>query len=168
MDHPEKTTTTPAEDLEESDTNQETVDYQALYQRALADQENARKRAATEKEQFAKFAQMTAALDLLPIVDNFSRALDHVPEDQKNNPWITGVLYIQKQLLDVLEGWGVNEQPVKPGDRFDPNHHDALANEESSEVPEDHIIRIQSKGYTMHDRVIRSAQVVVATSTQTK
>jgi molecular chaperone GrpE len=147
-------------------TEQESVqpDYQALYQRALADQENARKRATQEREQQAKFAHMSAALDILPIVDNFSRALDHAPADQKDTSWITGVLYIQKQLTDVLETWGVVKMQLKPGDMFNPELHEALSAEAATDQPEDSILRVQTDGYLMHGRVLRSAQVIVASA----
>ncbi len=144
----------------------QTEDYFSLYQRALAEQENMRKRLTTEKDQFAKFAQLGAVLDLLPVVDNFYRATDHVPADQKDSAWITGVLYIQKQLLDVLAQWGVEELAVKPGDAFSPDSHEALSSEQSESVPAEHIISIQNRGYTMNGRVIRPAQVVVSSGTE--
>lgn len=144
------------------DSIEESEDYKALYQRALAEQENMRKRLTTEKDQFAKFAQLGTALDLLPVVDNFYRATDHVPADQKENAWITGILYIQKQLLDVLSSWGVEEMTVEPGQTFTPDEHEALSTTPSDSIAADHIVSIQNRGYRMNGRVIRPAQVVVS------
>lgn len=142
--------------------SEEQPDYEALYLRALADQENARKRASVEKEQFAKFAQTGAVLDLLPVVDNFYRATEHIPEDQKGSPWLTGIMYIQKQLIDVLTQMGVEEIAAKPGDAFNSELHEAIGTAINEEVPEDHIITIQNKGYTLHGKVIRPVQAIVS------
>jgi molecular chaperone GrpE len=99
---------------------------------------------------------------LLPVVDNFYRATEHVPEDQKDSTWLTGILYIQKQLISTLESWGVEEIPTKIGDPLDPTIHEAIGIVDNSDIPEDHIASIQNKGYRLNDRVIRP--VVVMTS----
>jgi len=139
------------------------VNYEELYQRALADAENIRRRVDEEKRQFAKYAQGALIEDLLPVVDNFYRATDHVPEGQKQSAWLAGILHIQKQLLDVLEGAGVKEIMVKPGDTFDSQSHEAIGTAASAKVPEDHIVEVKSRGYLLHDRLLRPAQVIVAT-----
>lgn len=145
---------------------QEPVDvqpnYQELYVRLLAEQENLRKRLETDKQQFAKFAQMGAAESLIPIVDNFYRATDHIPDAQKQEGWIVGIMHIQKQLLDCLESWGVTEIPAKPGDAFDAALHEAIGTAVDESVAEDHIISIQNRGYKLHGRVLRPVQVTTS------
>lgn len=138
--------------------------YKELYQRALADLENTRKRFETEKTQIARFAQFAAALDLLPVIDNFYRATEHVPAEQQQEAWVVGVMHIQKQLLEVLSDWGVSEIPAQVGDQFDPNLHEALGTTLNDQVPEDQIITIQSKGYRLQDRVLRPTKVIVSKS----
>lgn len=135
------------------------ANYQDLYARALAEGENLRKRFEQEKAQFSKFALSGAVESLLPVVDNFYRATEHVPEEQKNSAWLTGIMHIQKQLLDTLSDWGVAEIPVKIGDQFDPSLHEAIGTVETDDVADDAIVSIQQRGYTLKDRIIRPAQV---------
>jgi len=137
-------------------------DYKVLYQRLLADQENNRRRFEQDKQQYAKYALVGAAESLLPVVDNFYRATEHVPADQKDSAWLTGIMHIQKQLGAALEEWGVEEIPAKPGDAFDPQLHEAIGTVENAEIPEDHIATIQNRGYRLNGRVIRP--VIVLTS----
>lgn len=137
-------------------------DYKELYQRSLADVENMRKRMQQEKEQISRFALAQSVSSLLPIVDNFYRAIEHVPEDQKESPWLTGILYIQKQLTDVLSEWGVEEIPAKPGDVFNPDLHEALDTEVAEGLEDDRIVRVQNRGYQLHGRVVRPATVITS------
>lgn len=139
------------------------TDYQALYQRALADQENARKRFDTEKQMSQKFALMGFILDLLPVIDNFYRATEHVPEDQKDSPWLTGIQYIQKQLLDLLAQYNVTEIETKPGDPFDSQKHEAIGTVVNDQFQDDQIVEVKNRGYLLHERVLRPAQVIVNT-----
>lgn len=152
----------PAAEPEEIQSAVEETDYKLLWQRVLADQENGRRRLEQDKEQFARFALEGFISELLPVVDNFYRATDHIPQEQQSEGWVAGVLYIQKQLLDALEKRGVSEIPAKEGGAFDPNQHEAIGTEASDTVPEDHIIAIKNKGYMLHDRVLRPTQVIVS------
>lgn len=141
---------------------EEVPDYQEKWKRALAELENTRKRGEQDRESFAKYALENFLGDLLPIVDNFDRASNHIPEEQKNSAWVSGIQFIQKNLLDVLEQQGVQEIEVRPGDRFDPHLHEAIATEDQEKVPEEQIIAVKNKGYRLHDRILRPAQVVVS------
>jgi molecular chaperone GrpE len=140
-----------------------TPDYQELYLRSVAEQENLRKRLEQDKRQFTQFALSGAVESLLPVVDNFYRATEHVPEDQKTSGWITGILHIQKQLTDILGDWGVTEIPVKPGDAFSDSLHEAIGTTETTEVPEDAVAQVNQRGYKLHDKVIRPARVTTNT-----
>ncbi len=139
-------------------------DYEALYRRALADAENARKRMEEEKRQVTRFAQEDLISELLPVVDNFYRATEHVPEDQKNSPWTAGILHIRKQLLDVLDAAGVVEVSATIGDRFNPTQHEAIGTAVREDMEEDHIVEIKNRGYLLRDRVLRPAMVIVSTA----
>jgi molecular chaperone GrpE len=141
---------------------EEALDYHSLYQRSLADLENSRKRMEEEKRQFGKFALEGFIEELLPVIDNFYRATEHIPDEQKEAGWVTGILYIQKQLADTLAQRGVTEISAKVGDQFDPHRHEAIATENNPEIPDDHIIEIKNRGYMLHDRVLRPAHVVVS------
>ncbi|MBU6389566.1 nucleotide exchange factor GrpE [Patescibacteria group bacterium] len=138
------------------------------WQRALADLENLRKRHELEKAQWIQYGLAKLLEELLPVVDNFYRATDHIPEDQRNSPWVTGIQYIQKNLLDVLEREGVKEIAVQPGDRFNPGRHEAIDTVETDEMEEDRIVEVKNKGYLLHERVLRPVQVTVSKSKTTK
>jgi molecular chaperone GrpE len=139
----------------------DTPDYRDLWQRALADHDNLRKRLEVDRQNSSKFALSGFMEELLPVVDNFYRATEHVSAEQQNSSWVAGVLYIQKQLLDVLSQEGLTEIPAKVGDHFDPAHHEAIGTAHDEKHLEDTIIEIKNKGYQLHDRMLRAAQVIV-------
>lgn len=145
-------------------TSDEQPDYQALYQRALADSENLRKRFADERTLISKMAIGDLVLELLPVMDNFTRATEHVPADQQDSPWATGILYIRKQLMDILAERGVSELTANVGDRFDPQLHEAIGTVVNPEQPDDTIAEVAGVGYRLHDRVIRPVRVIVTTN----
>jgi molecular chaperone GrpE len=126
--------------------------------RTLADYENYRKRADREKQDYFKYALADSIRDLLPILDNFDRALDHAEE---GDDFHKGVLLIYKQLFDVLKRHGV--KPIdESGVHFDPNIHEAVVREENAEVPSHTVVAVLQKGYSLHDRLLRPAMVKVA------
>jgi len=100
------------------------------YRRLLADFENYKKQVAKQNEEFKQYALENFILDILPVLDNFQASLEHIPEDAKENGWVTGILYIHKQLLDVLAQHRVEPLRVKPGDKFDVRLHEAMATQE--------------------------------------
>ncbi|MEI6477477.1 MAG: nucleotide exchange factor GrpE [bacterium] len=136
-------------------------DYQDLWQRAVAEQQNAQKRFETEKQNQARYSKQGLIDSLLPVVDNFYRATEHVPTELEGSPWVAGILYIQKNLLDVLEGEGVAEISAKAGDQFDPHLHEAIGVVHEPAQPDDVITEIKNKGYKLHDRILRPVQVIV-------
>jgi molecular chaperone GrpE len=142
---------------------QEQPDFQVLYQRSLADLENMRRRFDDERKLLGKMAVGDLVIDLLPVLDNFTRATEHVPEAEKNSAWATGILYIRKQLMDVLAERGVQEIHAKSGDPFDPSTHEAIGSVNNSDQPDDTISEVKSIGYKLHDRVMRPVQVIVNT-----
>jgi len=136
-------------------------DFQALYQRALADAENSRKRFEDERKLIAKFAIGDIVMELIPVLENFTRATEHVPEVEKNSPWATGVLYIRKQLMDVLNQRGVTELTAQAGEMFDPNKHEAIGTVLDAEKAEDTIAEVKGMGYQLYERILKAVPVVV-------
>jgi len=159
-DEPVEPDVTPGTPEETNATQPEEDDYKERWQRALADLENLRRRADIERQDTAKYALKSFIEDLLPVIDNFYRATEHVPAELKDSPWVAGMLYIQKNLLDTLESRGVKEIPAKNGDQFDPTHHEGIQTIESDEQP-DHSIKVINRGYMLHDRILRPVQVAV-------
>lgn len=137
-------------------------DYKDLWLRTQAELDNTRKRYETERGNLIKFSQAGLLEELLPVVDNFYRATSHVPEEQTKSPWVAGIQYIQKNLLDVLASHGVREMTLKVGDRFNATQHEAIGTVVSEDIPDDHIAEIAASGYLLHERVLRPARVIVA------
>jgi molecular chaperone GrpE len=133
-------------------------DYKNRYVRAIADFENFRKRTDREKADFFRYATASVLRDVLPVLDNFDRALDHAAEGDEFHK---GVLLIYKQLYDVLQRNGL--KPIdESGVTFDPNIHEAVVREEDDSVPNHTVVAILQKGYFLHDRLLRPALVKVA------
>jgi len=138
--------------------DEETQQLRDRYLRLLADFENFRKRSEREKTEFYKYAMAGLLKDLLPVLDNFDRALDHAEEGDEFHQ---GVLLIYKQLFDVLQRHGL--RPIEEsGVPFDPNVHEAVIREEDPSVPSHTVTAVLQKGYFLHDRLLRPAMVKVA------
>ena len=136
----------------------DTADWRDRYMRTLADFDNYRKRADREKQEFFKYALAGALRDLLPVLDNFDRALDHAEEGDEFH---RGVSLIYKQLFDVLHKHGV--RVIEEGNvKFDPNIHEAVVRVEDPSVPSHTVVQVLQKGYFLHDRLLRPAMVKVA------
>jgi molecular chaperone GrpE len=128
------------------------------YMRTLADFENYRKRADREKNEFFKYALDGVLKDLIPILDNFDRALEHAGEGDEFHK---GVALIYKQMWDVLQRHGL--RPIEQaGVPFDPKIHEAVIREENPSVPSQTVVAVLQKGYFLHDRLLRPAMVKVA------
>ena len=127
--------------------------------RLTADFDNFRKRAQREKDEARQFANQGLLEKLLPVLDNFEMALTAVKDA---DPSVRdGVQMILDQLLGVLKESGV--EPVDAmGQLFDPNLHEALSQEETTEVEEGIVVQQVQRGYKLNDRLVRPARVVVA------
>ncbi len=133
-------------------------EFRDRYLRTLADFENFRKRAEREKDDFRRYALVGVVRDLLPVIDNFERALEHAEEGDEFHK---GVALIYKQFFEVLTRHGL--KPITDsGVRFDPNIHEAVMREEDPSVPSHTVVAVLQKGYFLHDRLIRPAMVKVA------
>jgi len=133
--------------------------------RALAEQENLRRRAAREREDAVKYAATGFARDLLTVADNLRRALDSLPEEQVKDEAIrnvlTGVEATERELLGVFERHGI--KPVAPlGDKFDHNLHQAIFEVPGTGKPAGTVVQVLQPGYVLNDRLLRPAMVGVA------
>ncbi|HLQ71435.1 MAG TPA: nucleotide exchange factor GrpE [Bacillota bacterium] len=127
--------------------------------RQQAEFENFKKRTRKEKEAIHKFKSQDIATDILPVLDNFDRAL-HADNADVNEAYIEGVTMVYKQLLDALKTHGVEAIDVV-GKEFDPNLHHAVMQVEDEDVESNIIVEELQKGYMLKDRVIRPAMVKV-------
>jgi molecular chaperone GrpE len=132
------------------------------YLRERAELDNTKKRLQREKTEAVRFACESLVRDLLPIVDNLERAVEHAEGGGNGQPLVEGVRLVLKGALDLLERNGVRRIEAK-GERFDPTRHEALmqvpdAGREPNEVVEQFL-----PGYQMHERLLRPAQVSVST-----
>ncbi|MDH4172298.1 MAG: nucleotide exchange factor GrpE [Betaproteobacteria bacterium] len=127
--------------------------------RALADAENARKRAQADIVQARKYAAERMVEDLLPVMDSLEAALG--AGGQETEALRAGVELTRKQLLNAFERAGVAEVNPAPGQRFDPHRHQAMAAAESDQEPNT-VLALMQKGYTLHERIVRPALVTVA------
>jgi molecular chaperone GrpE len=127
--------------------------------RALADADNARKRAQADIAQARKFAVERFVEDLLPVMDSLEAAL--ATPSAGDAPLRSGVELTLKLLRTALERAGVSELAPAPGERFDPHRHQAMAAVESDAEPNT-VVNVMQKGYLLHDRVVRAALVTVA------
>ena len=137
------------------------------WKRCQADFENFKKRQAESQKDLIRYSTQNIVLQILPVIDNFQASTDHIPEDQKSNPWVTGIMYIQKQLEQVLTDNGVIEMETKIGDNFDPAMHEAVEDMECKGCKtkdykfQNKIKKIVTRGYQMGDKVVRPARVIV-------
>ena len=132
------------------------------WQRSRAEFANYKRRVDAERTELVASAGAEALKRVLPAVDDFERALQTLPADLKDHPWISGVLLVQRKLNSALEQSGVTPIAVKPGDDFDPNLHEAVTHEDSDQVASEQIIGEVQRGYKLGDRVLRPTMVRVA------
>lgn len=131
-------------------------------QRVQAEFENFRKRMSREHADAVRRAGERIVSDLIPVVDNLERAVDHAAAGSDRDSLLPGVELVLGQILDVLAKEGV-ERVDPSGARFDALRHQAVGQHEDVSVPEGTVVEVYQKGYDMHGRTIRSAMVVVST-----
>lgn len=134
--------------------------------RALAETENLRRRAEREKEDALQYGMTRFARDLLAVVDNLQRALSSLSEDaraQASEPvknLIAGIELTEKELLRVFERYGIRRVDAM-GTVFNPHLHQAIAQVPAADKPEGTVIEVAQVGYTIGDRLLRPAMVIV-------
>ena len=134
---------------------------QEQYLRTLADMENLRKRTQREKEELAKFANENILREILPVIDNLERAVEHAEQSEGKDGLFEGVQMTLTQFAQLLEKFGV--EPVEAvGQPFDPAYHQAMGQMESEEYPPNTVVQQMQKGYQLNKRLLRPAFVMLA------
>lgn len=142
---------------------QKIQELEAGWKRTAADFDNFRKRAEEQKNQALVQEKAEFLTKITPVLDNFRRAFEHMPADQKETEWTQGVKQIEKQLEDILAAEGLSRIPTQ-GQKFDPNLHEAVSYE-PNKLPEDTIIEELESGWQVNERVIKPAKVRVSRGT---
>jgi molecular chaperone GrpE len=145
----------------------EEVDYKAKYFYIAAEMDNYRKRMEREKDNLVKYGNEKVLRDLLEVVDNFERTIGMLKgdQDQKVKNLVIGLDMIQKQFLDTMGKHGLT--PIMSvGKEFDPNFHEAIAQEYAEGKKPNEVIKEFQKGYTLNGRVMRASKVVVSSDKQ--
>ena len=131
-----------------------------MYLRKLAEFDNYRKRTERERDEFKNIATEDLIRELLPVIDNFERALQHAGNGDPDS-FRQGVEMIARQLADLLQKEGLEE--VNPlGGLFDPELHEAVDRVDNSDHEPGTVVSVLVKGYTLHGRLVRPAMVSVA------
>jgi molecular chaperone GrpE len=145
-----------------SETEQLRAEVAGLRDRLLrerAELENYKKRAARDRAETLRFANEGLLRDLLPVIDNLHRALEHAQRSQDAGPIVEGVELVLRSLTETLERHGVRTVEAR-GARFDPAHHEAIGHVESDQPPNT-VVDEHQRGYLLHDRLLRPALVTV-------
>ena len=143
-----------------SEENPELLQLKDKYLRTLAEYENFRKRSEKEKAQMFELGAKSIIEALLPVVDNFERALSHLQEEEKDSPFVKGIEGIYKQIQKMFADCNIQEIEAL-GKKFDPALHNAVMTEEEGDAEEDTITQDLQKGYTYRGNVVRHSMVKV-------
>ena len=127
--------------------------------RTAAEMDNLRKRTAREREEAVRYANQRLLEDLLPVIDNFEMGMQAASQDRSSMIYI-GMDMVRRQLNDFLASQGVEEIPASGN--FDPNLHDAVAQEDCDAGEEGRVLRVTRRGFRLRDRLLRPAGVVVS------
>ena len=133
--------------------------WKELSLRTAAEMENLRKRTAREREEAIRYANQRLLEEILPVIDNFEMGMQAASQDTSSMIYI-GMDMVRKQLNEFLSSQGVEEIPTSGN--FDPNLHEAVAQEDCAKGEEGRILRVTRKGYKLRDRLLRPASVVVS------
>ena len=136
---------------------------QDLYLRAMAEMDNLRKRSQREKEELGKFANESILREVLPVIDNLERAVEHAEKSKGDNGLLEGVQMTLTHFFQVLNRFGV-EPVISLGLPFDPALHQAIGQLETEEYPVNTVAQEMQKGYLLNNRLLRPALVMVAKS----
>ena len=137
----------------------EVAKWKELSFRTAADLDNLRKRTARDREDAIRYANQRLFEDLIPVIDNFEMGMQAAAQDQQSMIYI-GMDMVRRQLNEFLTAQGVEDIPTTGS--FDPNLHDAVAQEDCAAGEEDRILRVTRRGFRLRDRLLRPAGVVVS------
>ena len=131
------------------------------YLRAAAEFANARRRAEMRADNEVRSARERLLNSVLPVVDDFDRAFQAVPDDARESTWVEGFALIQRKLQGILQREGVTSIDAT-GQPFDVTRHQAVMVEDADDVPSGTVLEVLQQGYMLDDRVLRPAMVKVA------
>lgn len=150
----------PSTDAVESNAPDKASEYLAGWQRALADYKNLQEKSKFQAALSSEMARASVFSDLAAVIDNFSSALTHVPEENKKDDWVVGLSHVKQQLLEVCRQHGL--ELIDAVDvEFDPNIHEAISYQPSDRSA-GQVVSVVAIGMRMGERIIRPAKVVVA------
>ncbi len=139
----------------------ETAKMKDLAARAQADLQNAKARMERERMELSAFALESMLKRLLPTIDSFQRAFQHLPDDLKAHEWVKGVMAIEGQLMRELEGAGLKRMSSL-GSTVDANRHEVL---QQGSGQKDTVTEVFEEGYELHGKVLRPAKVKIGDGT---
>jgi molecular chaperone GrpE len=142
-------------------TDAQAAEYLAGWQRERAEYANYKKRVERERIQWQDIIRSDLVLNLLPVIDDFERAVENLPEEGPARDWANGILLIHRKLKQQLEDLGLEEIDAV-GHEFDPEMHEAVTHEPSSEHDSGKVIGVLRRGYRLGDKIVRPALVRVA------
>jgi len=142
-------------------TEQEKQELHDRHLRTLAEFENFKKRVAKEKAGLVAYGSEKLALELLPVLDNFERAFEQAKNAVDVQPVVEGVAMILKQLDEALKKFNIRPFSAV-GERFDPEKHEAMAQQEHPDAEENTVLQEFQKGYLINDKLLRPARVIVS------
>lgn len=135
-------------------------EYLEGWQRSQADYANLKRRVDEDISRVAKFASADLIQKIIPIMDNFRRAANHVPDELKDNSWVQGVAQVEKQIDEILIQEGVQKIDVL-GKEFNPEESEAIGFEDNKKYKDNQVCEVLEDGYKLHEKVIRTAKVKV-------
>ena len=147
---------------EQEQATAQAAQYLDQLQRTQAEFANYKKRIERERGEFVSLANAALITKMLPILDDFERALKTIPENLQGLTWVEGMILIERRLRMTLEQEGLAEIDAV-GQAFDPELHHAVVREETKEYEEDKVVGELQKGYRLNDKVLRPSMVRVAT-----
>ena len=140
--------------------------YKDRFMRALADAENARKRSDKDRREAENYGGSKLARDMLPVYDNLKRALETITNEQRevSGPLLEGIELTMRELLNVFKKHGIEVITPEVGDKFDPQHHQAMFEAPVPGTSSGDIIQVAAEGFMLYDRLLRPAQVGVSST----
>ena len=158
------------DDIEIDTLRAERDQFRDRFMRALADAENARKRADKDRREAENYGGSKLSRDLLPLYDNMKRALEAATADQKavSAALIEGIELTMRELVNVFGRHGITPITPQVGDKFDPKQHEAMFEAPLTGTQAGNIIQVSTEGFMLHDRLLRPAQVGVSSNTNTE
>lgn len=148
---------------EDSSEKEQKDEFKEKYYYLAAEMQNMQRRYEREKDDLHKFGSEKIMRDLVAVMDNFERTLGFIEneEDEKIKNIAEGIRMVNKLFLDTLEKHGLKKIEAL-GEEFDPNFHEALAQQPAEGKKDMEVIQVFENGYTLNDRVVRAAKVIVA------